>query len=98
MATAETKAVKVHSDSVTFGQKIYNKGDVILNASDDVLEAAANRVKDGAGVVIVSVLSKQDAMKAAKAADKGADTVHVDEDETPDEEPAADEEPVAEGE
>jgi len=69
-----TDAVKVLVTGLTDGGKVYAAGQVVLDASDGLLACADSGRKNDAGVLLCKRLSKQEVVKAAKAADrKGAD-------------------------
>lgn len=73
----EASAVKVLVDGVTFGSAVYAAGQVILNPTDEMLALArSDRVNDS-GKKLAKICSKQEALKAAKAYDRGEGTLPI---------------------
>lgn len=68
---AEVKAIKVLVDSLTFGPNVYKAGQIVLDATDDMIECANSRRTTDDGRLLCKTLSKAEALKAAKRFDAG---------------------------
>jgi hypothetical protein len=63
---AEVKAIKILVDSLTFGGTVYAAGQVVLDATEEMLACADSKRTNDAGKLLCKRLAKQDALKAAK--------------------------------
>jgi hypothetical protein len=68
---AEVKAIKILVDSLTFGGTVYAAGQVVLDATEEMLACADSKRTNDAGKLLCKRLAKQDALKAAKRYDAG---------------------------
>jgi hypothetical protein len=68
---AEVKAIKVLVDGLTFGSSVYKAGQIVLDATDEMLACAASRRTNDDGQLLCKTLSRADALKAAKRFDAG---------------------------
>jgi hypothetical protein len=73
----EVKAIKVLVDGLTFGSNVYSAGQIVLDATDEMLECAASRRTNDEGKLLCKTLAKADALKAAKRFDAGDEDVPV---------------------
>lgn len=74
---AEVRAIKVLVDGLTFGASVYAKGQVILDATDEMVACADDRRTNDDGALLCKRLSKADAIKAAKRFDAGEEGAPV---------------------
>lgn len=67
---AEVQSIRVLVDSLTFGSSIYNAGQVVLDATEEMLICADDRRTNDAGDLLCERLTKQEALKAARRFDE----------------------------
>ena len=73
----DVQAIQVLVDGMTFGGSVFNRGAVVLDATEEMVVCADSKRRSDDGHLLCRRITKQEALRAAKKHDAGEEGVIV---------------------